>query len=231
MRSEVGSGHEPERLAALRGRGSIGGSEPIRTRRPPMPMPNLPPSLTELLDCFRPCFTAPTSQTFCAPTTGLLAQPRPRTITGMLTCAPGRSLASQTSPPVLLARPLGCGYPRRAAPGAHRRPISTSSARRARHRRNPHGAACLGCRRSMNRESRGFTPSADSASRGRSTRGRPHDQAEAAAEGSGGASTAHRACDGSRPLHAHRRHCAGPTWPTRSRYGARASLYSKEGRR
>ncbi len=47
-------------------------------------MPTLPPSLAELLDCFRPCFTAPTFQTLCALTTGFLAQTRPRTITGML---------------------------------------------------------------------------------------------------------------------------------------------------
>jgi DDE superfamily endonuclease len=47
-------------------------------------MPTLPPSLAELLDCFRACFTAPTFQTLCALTTGFLAQTGPRTITGML---------------------------------------------------------------------------------------------------------------------------------------------------
>jgi hypothetical protein len=47
-------------------------------------MPTLPPSLAELLDCFRPCFTAPTFQTLCALTTGFLAQTGPRTVTGML---------------------------------------------------------------------------------------------------------------------------------------------------
>lgn len=47
-------------------------------------MPTLPPSLAELLDCFRPCFTAPTFQALCALTTGFLAQTGPRTITGIL---------------------------------------------------------------------------------------------------------------------------------------------------
>jgi hypothetical protein len=49
-----------------------------------MLIPSLPRSLADLLVVFRPCFTAPTYQTFSALVAGLLAQPGPRTVTGML---------------------------------------------------------------------------------------------------------------------------------------------------
>jgi hypothetical protein len=52
-----------------------------------MPDRSLPRSLADLLACFRPCFTAPTFQTFTALVTGFLTQPGPRTVTGMLTAA------------------------------------------------------------------------------------------------------------------------------------------------
>ena len=52
-----------------------------------MPTPSLPRSLADLLIVFGPCFTAPTFATFRAMVTGFLAQPGPRTVTGMLTGA------------------------------------------------------------------------------------------------------------------------------------------------
>ncbi len=52
-----------------------------------MPAWSLPRSLADLLACFRPCFTAPTFQTFAALVGGFLAQPGLRTVTGMLTGA------------------------------------------------------------------------------------------------------------------------------------------------
>ena len=48
------------------------------------PLLNLPPSLLELLSALRPCFTAPGFRTFCALAAALAAQPRRRTVTGML---------------------------------------------------------------------------------------------------------------------------------------------------
>jgi hypothetical protein len=48
------------------------------------PLLNLPPSLLELLSALRPCFTAPGFRTFCGLAAGLAAQPRRRTVTGML---------------------------------------------------------------------------------------------------------------------------------------------------
>src|SRR6187455_1110013 len=44
-------------------------------------------SLTDLLAVFRPCFTAPTFQTFIGLVVGLIAQTRRRTVCGMLTGA------------------------------------------------------------------------------------------------------------------------------------------------
>jgi hypothetical protein len=52
-----------------------------------MPAWSLPASLVDLLVCFRGCFTAPTFKTFTALAAGFLAQPGPRTVTGMLTGA------------------------------------------------------------------------------------------------------------------------------------------------
>lgn len=47
----------------------------------------VPTSLAPLLSLFRPCFTAPTFETFCALTVGLLTRVRGRTVTGMLVAA------------------------------------------------------------------------------------------------------------------------------------------------
>jgi hypothetical protein len=48
-------------------------------------MPNLAHrALTDLLACFRPCFTAPAFRTFRAMVAGFVAQAGPRTVTGML---------------------------------------------------------------------------------------------------------------------------------------------------
>ena len=44
----------------------------------------IPPSLYELLDAFRPCFTAPTFATFVLLAAGLVARPAGRTVCGML---------------------------------------------------------------------------------------------------------------------------------------------------
>lgn len=52
-----------------------------------MLMPTIPGSFAALLDGFRGCFTAPTFTTFTALCAGLLAQPGPGTVTGMLTGA------------------------------------------------------------------------------------------------------------------------------------------------
>ena len=46
---------------------------------------SLPDTLATLLTAFTPCFRAPTFQTFKALAAGFLAQPGPRTVTGMLT--------------------------------------------------------------------------------------------------------------------------------------------------
>ena len=50
-------------------------------------VPTLPGALTRVLTAFRPCFTAPTFQTFTMLVAGLLAQPVRRTVCGMLTGA------------------------------------------------------------------------------------------------------------------------------------------------
>ncbi|MBS1863608.1 MAG: transposase [Actinobacteria bacterium] len=47
----------------------------------------VPTSLAPLLSLFRPCFTTPTFETFCALTVGLLTRVRERTVTGMLIAA------------------------------------------------------------------------------------------------------------------------------------------------
>jgi len=52
-----------------------------------MPTRSLPRSVSELLASFRPCFTAPTFEVFCALTVGFWAQPHAHTVTGMLTAA------------------------------------------------------------------------------------------------------------------------------------------------
>src|SRR3954464_13926407 len=51
------------------------------------PGPAAPCSLAGLLAVFRPCFTAPTFQTFVGLVVGLIAQTRGRTVCGMLTGA------------------------------------------------------------------------------------------------------------------------------------------------
>ena len=51
------------------------------------PGPTAPRSLAGLLAAFRPCFTAPTFQTFVGLVVGLIAQTRRRTVCGMLTGA------------------------------------------------------------------------------------------------------------------------------------------------
>jgi DDE superfamily endonuclease len=50
-------------------------------------VPTLPGALSRVLDTFRPCFTAPTFQTFTMLVAGLFAQPVGRTVCGMLTGA------------------------------------------------------------------------------------------------------------------------------------------------
>jgi hypothetical protein len=50
-------------------------------------VPTLPGTLTRVLATFRPCFTAPTFQTFTMLVAGLCAQPVGRTVCGMLTGA------------------------------------------------------------------------------------------------------------------------------------------------
>jgi hypothetical protein len=52
-----------------------------------MPAWSLPPSLADLLACFRGCFTAPTFTTFAWLVAGFVAQPGARTVCGMLTGA------------------------------------------------------------------------------------------------------------------------------------------------
>src|SRR4051794_22522611 len=52
-----------------------------------LPGPIAPRSLAGLLAAFRPCFTAPTFQTFIGLVVGLIAQIRRRTVCGMLTGA------------------------------------------------------------------------------------------------------------------------------------------------
>jgi hypothetical protein len=49
--------------------------------------PTTPCSLASLLTEFRPCFTAPTFQTFIGLVVGLIAQTRRRTVCGMFTGA------------------------------------------------------------------------------------------------------------------------------------------------
>jgi hypothetical protein len=50
-------------------------------------VPTLPGALTRVLATFRPCFTAPTFETFTMMVAGLFAQPVRRTVCGMLTGA------------------------------------------------------------------------------------------------------------------------------------------------
>ena len=47
----------------------------------------LPATLSRVLDPLRPCFTAPTFETFTALVAGLVAQPVSRTVCGMLSGA------------------------------------------------------------------------------------------------------------------------------------------------
>jgi hypothetical protein len=49
-----------------------------------MPVPSLSSTLADLVAVFRPCFTAPSFETFTALVAGFLAQPGARTVTGML---------------------------------------------------------------------------------------------------------------------------------------------------
>ncbi|WP_261568227.1 IS701 family transposase [Frankia gtarii] len=49
-----------------------------------LPDAGIPVSLAVLLECFQPCFTAPTFQTFRLLVTGMLAAPARRTVVGML---------------------------------------------------------------------------------------------------------------------------------------------------
>lgn len=53
-------------------------------------------TLLRVLDPFRPCFTAPTFETFTVLVAGLVAQPVGRTVCGMLT---GAGLAPGLAPP------------------------------------------------------------------------------------------------------------------------------------
>jgi hypothetical protein len=50
-------------------------------------VPTLPGAFTRVLATFRPCFTAPTFETFTMMVAGLVAQPVRRTVCGMLTGA------------------------------------------------------------------------------------------------------------------------------------------------
>jgi hypothetical protein len=50
-------------------------------------VPTLPGALSRVLATFRPCFTAPTFETFTMMVAGLFAQPVGRTVCGMLTGA------------------------------------------------------------------------------------------------------------------------------------------------
>ena len=52
-----------------------------------LPGATVPSSFAGLLAAFRPCFTAPTFQTFVGLVVGLIAQTRRRTVCGMLTGA------------------------------------------------------------------------------------------------------------------------------------------------
>ena len=52
-----------------------------------LPGATVPCSLAGLLAVFRPCFTAPTFQTFLGLVVGLIAQTRRRTVCGMFTGA------------------------------------------------------------------------------------------------------------------------------------------------
>jgi hypothetical protein len=64
-------------------RGSIGGPS-LPKRLPPMPAWSLPRLLADLLACVQGCFTGPTFRTRTALVAGFVAQPGPRTVTGML---------------------------------------------------------------------------------------------------------------------------------------------------
>ena len=72
------------------------------------PGPTAPCSLAGLLAEFRPCFTAPTFQTFIGLVVGLIAQTRRRTVCGMLTGA-GLDQVWHHRPrtPIVHQRPLG----------------------------------------------------------------------------------------------------------------------------
>jgi len=68
---------------------------------------SLPDTLATLLTAFTPCFRAPTFQTFKALAAGFLAQPGPRTVTGMLTGARLAGRRTTTSPTGSLRPPAG----------------------------------------------------------------------------------------------------------------------------
>jgi hypothetical protein len=67
-----------------------------------MLMPSMPGSFAELLGAFRACFTAPTFTTFTALCAGLLAQPGPGTVCGMLA---GARLDGLLQPACRVVRP------------------------------------------------------------------------------------------------------------------------------
>ena len=62
--------------------------QPCRYRKNVPPMLRgltLPGTLSRVLDVFRPCFTAPTFETFTALVVGLVAHSAERTVRGMMT--------------------------------------------------------------------------------------------------------------------------------------------------
>ena len=99
----------------------------VRVIRRCLPAPTAPCSLAGLVADFRPCFTAPTFQTFIGLVVGLIAQTRRRTVCGLLTGAGLDQVwhHSRTPPPVDLR--IRCGVPAIAiaafTPFVHQRPL------------------------------------------------------------------------------------------------------------
>jgi hypothetical protein len=89
-----------------------------------MLMPTIPGSFAELPGAFRGCFTAPIFTTFTALCAGLLAQPGPGTVCGMLTgarLAGSRTLRGQVGN---RGHVLGEQAPGRGRPGRNRRRLA-----------------------------------------------------------------------------------------------------------
>src|SRR5215212_3029585 len=70
------------------------------------PGPTAPRSLAGLLADFRPCFTAPTFQTFIGLVVGLIGQTRRRTVCGMLTGVGLEQFWHHSRAPILRYGPL-----------------------------------------------------------------------------------------------------------------------------